>query len=67
MKSVAGRQLEFGINGRRQEMVNLRQQRLKRAQWWFGKMRQVVDLAMPPQAAHVPPPEQTFFELNKTA
>ncbi len=40
-----------------------RQRRLSRAQWWVGRMREVVDRAMDWQPAPVVPPEQTCFAL----
>jgi hypothetical protein len=65
MKNTAGQQLEFGVNGNRPEIVNARQDRLKRAKWWFGKMRQVVNLALPQQPMAAPRPEQTYLKLRQ--
>ena len=38
-----------------------RRRRLTRANWWFQRMRQVVDLACDWQPAPQPRPEQTWF------
>ena len=62
MKNIVLEQLEFGMkNNLRRNIRNVRQERLKRAQWWFKKMREVVDLALPPQPMVSPRPEQTYF------
>jgi hypothetical protein len=42
-------------------LLNRRQRRLSRAQWWFQRMRQIVDRTIAWQPAPVPPPEQTWF------
>jgi hypothetical protein len=57
--------MELRMNANRAGIVNIRQQRLSRARWWFGKMRQVVDLALPVQPAASPRPEQTYLELRQ--
>ncbi len=38
-----------------------RRRRLSRSQWWFQRMRQVVDRAMDWQAAPPPRPEQIWL------
>ena len=35
--------------------------RVSRAQWWFRRMRQVVEHAIDWEPAPVPPPEQIWF------
>jgi len=42
-----------------------RQQRRQRADWWFRKMRHVVDAALDWKSAITPPPEQTWFPLDR--
>ena len=51
------------MNGNRHDLASARRQRLTRAQWWFGKMRQIVNLALPPRPMAAPRPEQTCFNL----
>jgi hypothetical protein len=41
--------------------LNRRQRRLNRANWWFERMREVVDRAFDRQPAPAPRPEQTWF------
>ena len=43
---------------------NVREDRLKRARWWFHQMRRVVDLALPAQPIASPRPEQTYLTLE---
>jgi hypothetical protein len=38
-------------------------QKRAQAHWWFGKMRQIVDLAMGPRQPRCPRPEQTYLPL----
>ncbi|HYG35233.1 MAG TPA: hypothetical protein VEC99_10640 [Clostridia bacterium] len=52
--------MSFG-SGRKPQTVNSRQRRLHRAQWWFQRMRQVVDSAVDWEPAPQPPPEQIWF------
>lgn len=49
-------------NARRQ----VRQGRRQRASWWFNRMRQVVDLALPPQPVRCVRAEQTYLGLKQT-
>lgn len=63
MKNITSEQMEFGAKNATVITVNVRQQRRARARWWFWKMRQVVDLAMPPQPIGSPRPEQTYLRL----
>lgn len=43
---------------------NVRNDRRRRAQWWFAQMRRVVNLALPPQPMASPRPEQTYLRLK---
>jgi hypothetical protein len=53
-------QLEMGLSS--PVPCTLRHQRRRaRAQWWFNRMRQVVDRAMDWEAAPPPRPEQIWF------
>jgi len=55
-------QMEFGLNGPRHcASANRRQRRLSRANWWFQRMRDVVDKAIDWKPAPPPRPEQTWF------
>jgi len=55
-------QLELRLeNGRSRYAINLRRRRLSRANWWFQRMRQIVDHAMDWQPAGVSRPEQMVF------
>jgi len=42
--------------------ANRRQRRLSRANWWFDRMRKVVDKAMDWQPSSPPRPEQIWFQ-----
>jgi hypothetical protein len=53
-------QLEMGF-GNGNTSPTRRQRRLTRAQWWFQRMRQVVDRALDWQPAPTPRPEQIWF------
>jgi len=53
-------EMSFG-NGRGCQTINRRQRRLSRAQWWFQRMRQVVERATDWSPAPDPPPEQIWF------
>ena len=58
-------QLELGMRNQiRNEYRNVRNDRLKRARWWFSQMRRVVELALPPQPINSPRPEQTYLRLH---
>ena len=55
-------QLEMSFaNGRGCQSITRRQRRLSRAQWWFQRMRQVVDRAIDWPSAPPPRPEQIWF------
>jgi len=53
-------QLEMSF-GSTPGLLPRRQRRLSRAQWWFQRMRQIVDRAIEWQAAPAPRPEQIWF------
>ena len=69
MKNAATiEQLELGVQKQiRNNWRNARQERQHRARWWFSKMRQVMDLAIPTKALAKPRPEQTYLSLNQTS
>lgn len=55
-------QLELGLNGvERVTRIGRRENRMARAAWWFGKMREAVNGAMDWSTANPPRPEQTFL------
>jgi hypothetical protein len=59
-------QMELGVRSQiRNNYRNVREDRLKRARWWFRRMRVVVDLALPPQPTATARPEQTYFKLQQ--
>ena len=66
MKNTATEQLELGMRNARVygSVRNVRNDRIKRARWWFTQMRRVVELAMPPQAMTSARPEQTYLRLK---
>lgn len=51
-------EMSFGSTG---EQLTRRQRRLNRAQWWFQRMRQMVDRAVDWQPAPLARPEQIWF------
>ncbi len=53
-------QLEMSFAGAR-GCASIRQRRISRAQWWFERMRQVVDSATDLQPAPAPRAEQTWL------
>lgn len=62
MKNNIVEQMELGFTGSRLRMVPCaREQRRRRAAWWFSRMRQVVDRALDWQESHAPRPEQTWL------
>ena len=52
-------EMSFGSNGRASRAH--RQSRRTRAQWWFRRMRQIVDLATDWQPVPAPRPVQIWF------
>jgi hypothetical protein len=69
MKNETCTQLELGMSNhlRATSVRQVRRQRINRAEWWFRKMRQVVNLALPPQPMVAPPAEQTYLRLRQTS
>ena len=66
MKNNAFEQLELGINGQPlPTRRNVRRARVTTANWWFNKMRQVVDLTLPARPALHVRPEQTYLKLRQ--
>lgn len=58
----AAGQLELSLLGRaRPRRLTAREERLRRARWWFNKMRQVVDQALEWQPAPAARAEQIYF------
>ena len=53
-------QLEMSF-GAKIRLLSRRQRRLSRAQWWFQRMRQIVDRTIDWQPAPPPRPEQIWF------
>ena len=65
MKLMINRQLELTFaNARGRSLLPRRQKRLGRAQWWFGRMREVVDKAFDWQSAPLPRPEQIYLQTD---
>jgi hypothetical protein len=59
---MTNQQLEISFeNLQAGRSANRRQRRLSRANWWFERMRQVVDSALDWQPAPPPRPEQIWF------
>ena len=55
-------QMELAIeNAKVCPSVIRREQRVKRARWWFDRMRQIVEQAVDRQPAPEPRPEQIWF------
>jgi hypothetical protein len=55
-------QLELGFNGiKPRASANRREGRIARANWWFGRMRAVVERAMDWPEAGQPRPEQIWI------
>lgn len=55
-------QLELGLDGvKRAPRIARRENRMARAAWWFGKMREVVNGAMEWQPKGQARPEQTYL------
>ena len=55
-------QLELGFSGGKPaRRIARRENRMARAAWWFGKMREVVNGAMEWPPSGQPRPEQTFL------
>jgi hypothetical protein len=54
-------QLELAFSGHACRSMTTRQRRLGRANWWFQRMRQIVDCACDWQPVPLPRPEQIWF------
>jgi hypothetical protein len=55
-------QLELGLHGaRRVNRIGRRENRMARAAWWFGKMREVVNGAVDWHSLNQPRPEQILL------
>ena len=55
-------QLELGLQGaRRVTRIARRENRMARAAWWFGKMREVVSGAVDWHSLNQPRPEQVLL------
>ena len=55
-------QLELGLQGaRRVARIGRRENRMARAAWWFGKMREVVNGAVDWNSLNQPRPEQILL------
>ncbi|HWD20722.1 MAG TPA: hypothetical protein VHB20_15745 [Verrucomicrobiae bacterium] len=58
-------QMELGFAARRRrQSQNRASQRQQRAQWWFARMRHVVDAAMEWAPEQPPRAEQVFMSLS---
>jgi hypothetical protein len=58
-------QMELSLNGKKARRGRLaRPNRRQRAQWWFSRMRQVVDKAMEWRPAPPARPEQVYMTLT---
>jgi len=56
-------QMELGIeNAKVCPSVVRREQRARRARWWFDRMREIVEQAVDRHPAPEPPPEQIWFK-----
>ncbi len=59
---MMNQQMELGFAGNRPcPSLNRRERRQNRAQWWFERMRVVVDRAFDWRPAPPPRPEQIWF------
>lgn len=65
--SAAQPQLELDLSGGLCRSRTPRQRRLSRANWWFQRMRQLVDRACDWQPAPAPRPEQTWLSIAHRA
>ncbi|HEX4122683.1 MAG TPA: hypothetical protein VH619_18875 [Verrucomicrobiae bacterium] len=58
-------QMELSLNGKASRRARPgRPHRRQRAQWWFARMRQVVDTAMEWRPAPPARPEQVYMTLS---
>jgi hypothetical protein len=67
MKNTATVQMELTMRSQiRNNFRDARANRLKRARWWFNRMREAVDFALPPRNAPAAPPTQTYLQMQQT-
>jgi hypothetical protein len=59
--NATNEQLELGFNGLPPRAAAGREGRIARANWWFARMRNIVEHAMDWSAAAEPPPEQIWM------
>lgn len=57
------KQLEMSFDGSNSFRPHIRRRRQSRAQWWFARMREVVDQAFDWRPAPPPRPAQTYLTL----
>ena len=67
MKNITLEQMELIMNKDKSGLRSARADRRPRARWWFNRMRQVVDLALPVQPLVSRRPEQTYLGLRQTS
>ena len=58
---TTNQQLELGFNGMQSRIYGRPRTRVTRAQWWFAKMREVVENAVSWQDETPAHPEQTWM------
>ena len=61
MTNAINEQLELGLNGLPPHAAAGREGRIARANWWFARMRNIVEHAMDWSAAAEPRPEQIWI------
>ena len=61
MTNATNEQLELGFNGLLPRAVAGREGRIARADWWFNRMRTIVENAMDWSAPAEPRPEQIWM------
>ena len=59
--NATDKQLELGFNGLPPRAAAGREGRIARADWWFNRMRAIVESAMDWNAAAEPRPEQIWM------
>jgi hypothetical protein len=58
-------QMELELNARQNRTVNARSRNARRAGWWFGQMRQVVDKAIDWKPRPAPRSHQVYLSLER--
>ena len=61
---MTNEQMELSLAGGKAIATPRREHRMKRAAWWFGQMRQLVNSAIDWETAPAPRPEQPWLELS---